>query len=142
MQDPESNELLDAINTAFQPFVDMVIEKTDKALEAAAPVIIDGCAIPRELYAYIKGQARATGQTQTVGVDYLVPAFLRPDPNEPPESTWNLMLQRSESNSARMRQGLGISYIIGMDADRLREIANHDKLVHIAMILHISPWGE
>ena len=91
MQNPESNDLLDALNTAFKPFVDLVIEKTDKALAAAAPVVIDGCAVPRELYAYIKGQARATGHTQTVGVDYLIPDSLRAEPNEPSESAWNLM---------------------------------------------------
>lgn len=105
-------------------------------------VIISGWAIPRPLYEVVKATARDTGEVQAVGACYAIPPELQPDPSETQEQTWALMMGRSAANSARQREGVGVSYVIGMSADELRDVANHREGIRLGMIMHIAPWGD
>jgi hypothetical protein len=104
-------------------------------------VHISGWGIPRPLYDVVKATARATGEIQAVGTCYAVPRELLPDPNDH-QGNWDRMLERSAANAARQRQGIGVSYIIGMTAEQLRELGNHREGIKLGMIMHISPHGD
>jgi hypothetical protein len=101
-------------------------------------VVIDGCAVPRSIFELVKASARETSNFQTIGVLYEIPRELRPPAGEPIEVTFDKMLSRSAENRARMKAGLGMTYIVGATYDWLKSRAD---VLHLAMILHINPRG-
>ena len=95
-----------------------------------APVIIDGCAVPRILYDRIKAQARSTGKTQCIGVICDVPA--RPLP-----SRFSLLdIFEPPALFAALRSGDHSVFVIDQTCAELH--ARRD----LAMILYLSPLGE
>lgn len=48
-----------------------------------APIVIDGCLIPFEVYDRVKALARNLGKWQFIGVEYDQPAELKPKPCDP-----------------------------------------------------------
>jgi hypothetical protein len=97
---------------------------------ALAPILIDGCAVPRILYDRIKAQALATGKTQCVGVICNVPA-------RPQSERFSLMdIFEPPALFAALRSGEHSVFVIDQTCEELH--ARRD----LAMILYFSPFGE
>jgi hypothetical protein len=98
-------------------------------------VVIDGCAVPFDLYRRIRLQAIQTRQVQFIGVIYDQPAELRRGPDEK-SLDWDLAMHRHTMMRAHLMAGEHLTYVIGQDHDTLA--MRRDVL----MILWITPRAE
>ena len=102
---------------------------------AEEKVIIDGCAVPFDLYRRILLQVIQTRQVQFIGVIYDQPAALRRGPDEA-LFDWGLAMHRHTMMKVHLLAGDHLTYVIGQDHDSLA--MRRDVL----MILWITPRAE
>jgi hypothetical protein len=96
-------------------------------------IVIDGCALPADLYNQAREQAIVTRTTQCIGVLYDAP----PRPQAPPDNPFavaDLILTPSPF-FADLRAGRHCRYLMGCTRDELRTC-------DCAYILHITPRAE
>ena len=97
-----------------------------------APVVIDGCAVPRIIYDRVKCEAVRSGKTRFIGVRYDQPAELRPASDERPWN-WEKIFHRDALRRAHMVLGEHLVYLVDMTRDELQRESD------LIMILWIGP---
>jgi hypothetical protein len=100
-----------------------------------APILIDGCAVPRILYDRVKALAVASNHWQFIGVIYEQSADLKPQADELTARFWDWdhIFHRDAMRRRHMAAGEHLVFVCDQTRNELG--ARHD----LAMILWISP---